>query len=109
MESIPSRENRKATVCHDSDVSDVPDSRPGILAVHGGYLGIDCREKTVALENFGRCGRKNALREDHDGIVLDARPCFMISHSRSSQLGSGVQDLKRRRPKLAGSVVTAVN
>src|SRR5271166_1764151 len=107
MRSVPSRENGKATVCHDSDVPNVPDSRPGILRVYGDYLGIDCRKKTVALEHFGTSGRESALREDHDGIVLDARPRFMISHSGSSQLGSGVQDLKRGRSKLACSVITA--
>src|SRR5208282_1188732 len=86
MESVPSRENWKAAVCHDGYVPDVPDSCPRIFGVHRDDLGIDRRKKTVALENLWTYGRENALREDHDGIVLDARSHLMISHSGSSQI-----------------------
>lgn len=109
VKRVPARENRKVAVSHDSNVPDVPDPRPSILGVHRDYLGIDCREKAVALENFGTCGGERALREDHYGIVLDSRPHLMICHSGTSQLGFSMQDLGRSRPKFPRSVVTAMN
>ena len=109
VEGVSSRENGEAAVSHEGDVPDIPDSRPGILEVHGDYLGIDCCKKAVVLENFGTNRRESALGEDHDGIMPDARPRFMISHSGTSQLGSGMQDLWRSRSKLGCRVVTAMN
>ena len=100
VERVPSRENRKAAVCHDGDFPNIPDSRVGILGVHGNQFGVDCREETIAFENFRTCRRENALREDHDGIVVDASPRLMISHSGMGQPGSGMKDAKRSRSKL---------
>ena len=71
-----------------------------LLSVHGNQFGVDCREETIAFENFRTCRRENALREDHDGIVLDASPRLMISHSGMGQPGSGMKDAKRSRSKL---------
>src|ERR1700747_3693189 len=109
MEGVPPRENRKITVCHDGYVPDIPDSRPGIRGIHGNDLGIDCRKEIVALQHFGTRRRENSLRKYHDGIMLDARPRLMISHSGLSQRGSGMKARKRSRSKLACGVVTAMN
>src|SRR6266852_6076305 len=109
VEGVPARKNRKAAIFHDCDVPYIPDSRLGILGVHGSNLRIDSRKKSVALENLRAIGRENALREDHDGIVVDLSPCFMVAHSRSSQLGLVVQGLDRSRSKFARSVIAAMN
>src|SRR5580693_4045708 len=81
MESISACENRKSPVSHDCNIPNISDSGPGILRIDRHRLGIHYRKKTVVLENFRARRREYSLRKDHDGIVLYARPRFMISHS----------------------------
>ena len=106
---VSARKDREATVSHDGNVPDIPDSCPDAAGVCRNDLGINRGKESVTFENLGTHRRKDSLGEDHDRIVMDACPSFMISHSGLSQLGFVVQNRGRGLSKLGSDVVTTMN